>query len=76
MEYASGDGIVGVKLIMTKQAGTVRQEVMEWLEKMFKTKRFGCFSVEITMHEGIPAAVDKSERVTFVIRDGLSEERA
>lgn len=61
---------------MTKQSGTVRQEVMEWLEKMFETKRFGRFSVEITMRDGVPVAVDKSECVTFVIRDGLSEERA
>jgi hypothetical protein len=51
-EYASGDEIVGEKRIMTKPVGTVRQEVMEWFDKMFETKRFGRFSVEITMHEG------------------------
>ena len=57
------------------QASTVRREVAEWLDGMFETKRYGRFSVEITMHDGMPVAVEKAECVTYANRTGEAEKR-
>ena len=60
---------------MMGQAAAVRREVVEWLDGMFETKRFGRFSVEITMHDGVPVAVEKSECVTYANRKSEAEKR-
>jgi hypothetical protein len=60
---------------MMKQVQAVRREVTEWLDGMFETKRYGRFSVEITMHDGMPVAVEKAECVTYANRAGEAEKR-
>ncbi len=60
---------------MMHEAATVRREVAEWLDGMFEAKRFGRFSVEITMHDGVPVAVEKSDCVTYANRKGEAEKR-
>ena len=54
---------------MTQQSEMIRREVNEWLDRMFDTKKYGSFSVEIKMHDGKPVAVEKSERVVFSCRE-------
>ncbi|MBN2251226.1 MAG: hypothetical protein JW724_04035 [Candidatus Altiarchaeota archaeon] len=40
-------------------------ELVGWVREQFEEKRFGTFGVEITIHEGMPVSVTKSERLTF-----------
>ena len=60
---------------MMHESVVVRREVVEWLDGMFESKRFGSFSLEIKMHEGVPVAVEKSERVIYANREAGSEKR-
>lgn len=40
-------------------------DIVEWVREQCDKKRFGTFGFEITMHEGMPVSITKSERVTF-----------
>jgi len=76
MDYAkyawcknSDGGNKGRRLLVTQQSEAIRREVHEWLDRMFSSKKFGSFAVEIKMHDGKPVAVEKSERVIYSGRD-------
>jgi hypothetical protein len=40
-------------------------ELVAWVREQCEEKRFGTFGVEITIHEGMPVSITKSERLTF-----------
>lgn len=40
-------------------------ELVAWVREQCENKRFGTFGFEITMHEGMPVSITKTERVTF-----------
>ncbi|HNY21109.1 MAG TPA: hypothetical protein PKO22_03055 [Treponemataceae bacterium] len=54
---------------MVLQTNEIKDEVTEWLDRMFASKRYGSFGIEIKMHDGNPVAVEKMERVVFSGRD-------
>lgn len=40
-------------------------ELITWVREQVETKRFGTFGFEITVHEGMPVSITKTERVNF-----------
>jgi hypothetical protein len=40
-------------------------ELVEWVREQCKKKKFGTFGFEITIHEGMPVSITKTERITF-----------
>ncbi|HOU39414.1 MAG TPA: hypothetical protein PK786_10865 [Treponemataceae bacterium] len=40
-------------------------KLVSWILEKIEQKQFGTFGVEITMHEGMPVSITKTERNTF-----------
>lgn len=40
-------------------------ELVDWVREQCEEKKFGIFGIEITMHEGMPVSITKTERITF-----------
>ena len=40
-------------------------EILEWISGMLAAKRYGVFGIEITLHDGVPLSVEKSERTNY-----------
>lgn len=36
--------------------------IIEWVEEMMTTKKYGVYGIEIPVHEGIPLSILKTER--------------
>lgn len=40
-------------------------ELIAWVREQCENKRFGTFGFEITVHEGMPVSITKTERINF-----------
>lgn len=40
-------------------------ELVAWVREQCEGKRFGTFGVEITIHEGMPVSITKSQNVSI-----------
>ncbi len=40
-------------------------ELVAWIREQCEKKHFGTFGVEITIHEGMPVSITKTEQLTF-----------
>lgn len=44
---------------------TFINEFITWIMEKFDSKCFGTFGFEITLHEGLPISITKTERLTY-----------
>lgn len=50
---------------MTYSKTAFVDELVAWIKERFDSKCFGTFGFEITIHEGMPVSITKTERLTF-----------
>ncbi len=48
----------------------VCDDVLEWVREQLQSKRFGTFGIEITMRQGTPVAIQKTDRLNYMRSEG------
>lgn len=49
-----------------KQSKTeVTKEILDWIQEKLETKNYGIFGIEVTLHEGDPVSIQKTERLNY-----------
>jgi len=43
----------------------INAEIVGWVSAMLTSKNYGVFGIEITLHEGIPLSIQKTERFNY-----------
>ncbi len=52
----------------------INDEILEWIRSRLNSQKHGTFGIEITLREGMPVSVQKTDRLNYRrVEDGMLE---
>jgi hypothetical protein len=62
--------------VMRTTVSEMQNEIVDWVRECLKSKKFGTFGITVTMREGMPISVERTDRLNFKRVEGNALELA
>jgi len=46
-------------------AKEINSEILAWIEAQLESKKFGTFGIEITLRDGLPVSIQKTDKLNY-----------
>ena len=50
---------------MRVTAKEINSEILAWIEAQLESKKFGTFGIEITLRDGLPVSIQKTDKLNY-----------
>lgn len=50
---------------MKVTAKEINKEILAWMQGQLESKKFGTFGIEITLRDGLPVSIQKTDKLNY-----------